>query len=393
VSLLAGADVRAITPPVDDPARPVFLAGFQGDRRATGVEHDLMVRTLAVGREDERPFVLSVVDLVGLLRADTLAIREAAASAGADVVVAATHTHSGPDTIGLWGPDEGTRGVDEERLATIRAVTASSVLVAVLSLRPASLRLATTRVAGVIRNTRDPEIVDDQVGVLALDGHDGEPIVTLVNVGVHPEVLDGDSTLLSPDMAGACVRAIEAARGGVGVWGSGDLGGMQSPSEGPRTVDEMHAKGGRVAAAALDALADAEAIHDPGVRSRSREVALPLWNPRYRAGLRSGLLRGDLRGDGSLVTEVGLLELGPARAAMWPGEVLPALGLESKRRLATPWPFLIGLANDELGYILPDEAFVEPSDWDDPGDRYEESMSVGPRTGSLLLEALDPLLG
>ena len=102
---------------------------------------------------------------------------------------------------------------------------------------------------------------------------------------------------------------------------------------------------------------------------------------------------GDLRGDGTIVTDVGVLDLGGARAACWPGEVPPALGLESKRHLATDVPLLIGLANDEIGYILPRGVFVEPADWDDPDPHYEESMSVGPETGPLLLEALDALIG
>ena len=105
------------------------------------------------------------------------------------------------------------------------------------------------------------------------------------------------------------------------------------------------------------------------------------------------LLHGDLHEDGTLTTDVGVLDLGAARAACWPGEVLPALGLRSKARLDTPVPLLFGLANDELGYILPDEDFVEPTDWDDPGRQYEESMSVGPDAGSRLLSALDALNG
>ena len=60
--------------------------------------------------------------------------------------------------------------------------------------------------------------------------------------------------------------------------------------------------------------------------------------------------------------------------------------------LATPVPLLIGLANDELGYILPQEDFEAPSDLADPGDRYEESMSVGPETGPSVFAALEQLI-
>jgi hypothetical protein len=387
----AGADARPLLSTPRAGAGPAYLAGFQGDRRATGVHRPLEVRTLAVAEEEGRPFVLSVVDLIGLVREDTLTIRAVAADLRSDVVVAATHTHSGPDTIGLWGPDETTRGVDEGFREAVRGTVAAGIDAAVHALEPATVRAGVGEVDGVIRNTRDPEIVDRQVGVVAFDRPGGAPIATLVNVGVHPEVLDGSSTLVSPDLAGACRDDIDARRGGVTVWASGDLGGMQSPEEGPRTPDEVGRKGTVLADAALAALEGTASA--PGrLRVATREVTLPLWNPRFRAGIGAGLLRGELGPDGDLVTEVAVVDLGVARAACWPGEVLPRLGLTSKARLDVAVPLLIGLANDELGYILPDEDFIAPEDWDDPDPHYEESMSVGPETGSRLLAAIDGLL-
>ena len=53
---------------------------------------------------------------------------------------------------------------------------------------------------------------------------------------------------------------------------------------------------------------------------------------------------------------------------------------------------IIGLANDELGYILPAEDFSEPADWQEPGEAYEESMSVGVGIGPKLTEILEELL-
>jgi hypothetical protein len=41
----------------------------------------------------------------------------------------------------------------------------------------------------------------------------------------------------------------------------------------------------------------------------------------------------------------------------------------------------LGLANDELGYILPDEEYVWPIR--SIGNHYEETMSAGPAAGTL----------
>ena len=66
-ALYAGAAVRRITPDLD--AGAVYLAGFQADRPATGVNDYLHVRAMALrpGESgDTSPFLLAVCDLIGL---------------------------------------------------------------------------------------------------------------------------------------------------------------------------------------------------------------------------------------------------------------------------------------------------------------------------------------
>src|ERR1044071_7067022 len=109
-SFLAGSASRVITPTPGE--QPIFLAGFQHDRRALAVHSELYARALAL-RLDDLAFVLVVCDLIGLGRPDVDDIRAALAARDiqAELVVACTHTHSGPDTIGLWGPEPTTSGV------------------------------------------------------------------------------------------------------------------------------------------------------------------------------------------------------------------------------------------------------------------------------------------
>ena len=63
-----------------------------------------------------------------------------------------------------------------------------------------------------------------------------------------------------------------------------------------------------------------------------------------------------------------------------------------KAALPGPGRVLIGLADDELGYILPDDEFVTLADYMHPGAQYEESMSPGPNTGSLVLAVAKGLI-
>ena len=106
---------RAITPTVG--AKPVYLAGFDNDRKATGVHDDLWARAVAVGDGRQKIAIVSV-DLIGFFHADVLKARERLQQKvpGAALIVASTHDHEGPDTMGLWGSGRFSSGVDREYL-------------------------------------------------------------------------------------------------------------------------------------------------------------------------------------------------------------------------------------------------------------------------------------
>ena len=67
----------------------------------------------------------------------------------------------------------------------------------------------------------------------------------------------------------------------------------------------------------------------------------------------------------------------------FPGEPLPKVGLKAKKMLDGPFKFVIGLGNDEIGYIIDSE------DWT-PG-KYEESMSLGSKTADLILSNINEI--
>jgi hypothetical protein len=53
---------------------------------------------------------------------------------------------------------------------------------------------------------------------------------------------------------------------------------------------------------------------------------------------------------------------------------------------------VIGLAKDELGYILPEEDFYYPLNPLRPGNHYEETNSVGKAIGPAVIAAVEELL-
>src|SRR5690606_33461019 len=97
-------------------------------------------------------------------------IRAAAEDAGlglSALTVTSTHNHEGPDTMGLWGPDETTSGVDENYLDFVNGEVVACLAEAVDALAPAELRFATGSTVGASLPP-NPDLV--------ADGHVLEPL-------------------------------------------------------------------------------------------------------------------------------------------------------------------------------------------------------------------------
>ena len=386
--LRVGADARSITPEVG--GETVFIAGYDPDRPATGVHDELLVRSVAFAWGAEEAVVLSVCDLIGLTRVPGPKGRR---------VVACTHTHHGPDGLGFWGrPFEGVSGIDAAYLGRVRAAVAASADAAVAAMEPVALRVGSVAVPGLVANFRDPGVVDDELSVLRALRADGSVVVTLCDFPCHPEVVDKENTQLTADYAGHLCRAVEARAGGVAVFAAGALGGMLAPSTEERTHAEAARYGEVLAAAAEQALLSGVDVDgtEATVSFARAEVDLVLENPIYDLGMQMGLVpAAQRREDGSVVTEVSCFRVGPVMVACVPGELLPRLGLRLKdamRALGATVPVVVGLADDELGYLLPAEDFTFPADYLDPGSQYEESFSVGPTGGPRVVAALEALL-
>src|SRR5262249_41410515 len=110
-ALLAGFGETDITPKVGGD-KPVYLAGFGHNRKATGVHDPLKARAVVL-KHDERKIALVSIDVVGFFHPSVRRVREQLAGF-TYVLVSSTHNHEGPDTLGLWGPNAFTSGIDKD---------------------------------------------------------------------------------------------------------------------------------------------------------------------------------------------------------------------------------------------------------------------------------------
>ena len=457
--LHAGAAKSVITPKVE--GSKVYLAGFGNNRLATGVHDDLYVRCLALSTGG-KTLVLCSADLIGLFNDDVLKIRalvKERASRVTHVIVASTHDHEGPDTLGLWGATPFESGIDEKYMDWLDERIAACAVESVGALEDAQMTLARDDhplLAQLQDDSRPPYVKDPHLYVMRLVSAGGKPIATLINWSDHPETLGGQNTEITADYPHWLCRTLEERRGGTAIFFDGSIGGListlgdqvalQDPETGEIAKDHTWRKaelfGNLIGELAVRALASGEPAAVDSLVIRKAAVFVPLENDRFRVANAAGIFKGrkllftngkldtsvsekEFPGSGTLkystgqemqteVDYVQLLAQGRvvAEIATVPGEIYPELtngGITRyagadfpdapfeptlRERMKSRYPFVFGLGNDEIGYILPKAEWDNKPPWlkDSPKRWYGEINSTGPEAAGVVTRALVGLM-
>jgi hypothetical protein len=262
----------------------------------------------------------------------------------------------------------------------------------------------------------------------------------LVQWNCHPENLGSQNTLITADFPEATVRTLEARHKAPVVYVTGAIGGLMSAAEDVLTKPDgtfyeegefafADAYGVAVADLTERAIAGASPITLTPFAVASVPVWLPLENPLYRLARAAGVLdrpgdrwtgdpympgapmgRRNILGPLAVGTEVACLRLGALHVAAIPGELYPELVAGQVVDPADPdadfpdapiepsvldtlpdGPVLIlGLANDEVGYIIPRRQWDRepPFAYGLDTPQYGEVNSIGPQAAPILLHAL-----
>jgi hypothetical protein len=380
-----------ITPSLE---RAVYLAGFASNKPATRVESPLWARCLLIEAHD-KVVAWVMVDVIGLDRGVSQEIQAQlrAQIPNVDLLLATTHTHFGPDTIGLWGPSETERGVDPLYYEALKTSIHDVVVAAHKNpALPCHFRSASVTVKGVAKNYRDEHITDEEATCLQFVSEGGESVATWVIYPCHPEAVTYDWTDITSDYGHGLRETLEQNTGGMAFFSVGALGGMMSPTPTDQTHEQTYQMGATIANAALNALADAPLQAQPTMDLARHEVRFLLENPQYVMASQLGLVPDRRDEHGHLTTELNVFRLGDTALVTMPGELFPRMGLEAKALLRSQGARVagvVGLVNDELGYLLHPDDFVFPEDYSNPGKQYEESMSPGPKAIPALWEKLE----
>jgi hypothetical protein len=438
VDVEAGFAAVEITPEVGG-QQPVFMAGYGMNRKATGVHDAIMARTVVLASGGKKIALVSA-DLVGLQYPTVQAIRKKLPQIDY-VLVCSTHNHEGPDVIGIWGRGPLQRGVDDDYLERITDKIAASIKVAAAQLAPVVASYGMADDDTLLADLRLPNAKDGVLRAVQLAGRGtGKPAGLIVQWNCHPESLGSKNTLLSADFPAATVAALEKKYGCPVVYVSGAVGGLMSLPSG-RIFDDKHRVlgegsyefarryGEEVAALATKALDAAQPLTLAPIMVSTRTISVPVHNALYRAARAIGVLKreghvwtGDFQSFGepmkadrggtesAVASEVAYVRLGELHLACVPGELYPELvygkfqdpvetgadfpdaPLEPAIAKLMPGPkwLLIGLANDELGYIIPKRQWDKqpPYAYGVDGGQYGEINSCGPEVAPIIMEAL-----
>ena len=382
-----GAAYRVITP---DPLLPVS-GGLGTPESVTQKQGDLFVRAMELEKGTTRVAIVGIDNLgwpaiLGDKSRDLIK-----GISPENVLIGVTHTHSAPDAYGF--PNEkGEVLTDFEYLNWCVQQIADAVNEAVEKLEPAVLKIAVGEAKGKIAyNYYAPRLYDPRCGVIQALGtsgdNEGKVISTLVNYAIHPEVIGPGRGILSPDICGPLYDRIEEKAGGIAIFMNSAQGGMVTAdnrrpnNEEANDYEECTRIGELLADQALSIVEDAEIQKDPNLFCVSKTIELPIDSELMRMIFDNSPMKTNLSNGYNINTSVNLLNIGTAQVLTIPGEALPNIGYYLKRNMHTKSPFLFGLTNDALGYIISKEDY-------NSFERYEYicKTSLGEMTGEIFIQ-------
>ncbi|HTD66166.1 MAG TPA: hypothetical protein VK846_06500 [Candidatus Limnocylindria bacterium] len=433
-----------INPDLSDTNHPIWLAGFNQHRAATGIHDDLWAIACVVDDGHTRLGIVAI-DAIGLFHDDVISVRrKVAPKSQLDyTIVCSTHNHSTPDLLGLWGPNYFQTGVDATYRARVISATAQALDEAAVALQPARVAFheIPTEPDGLVADTREPAVFDPNIRVMHFTSPaNGATIGSLVGWANHPETVWSKNTEITADFPGYLREVLEngvyegdlmlrSGVGGIHLYVNGAIGGLMSTTPKVTVRDpfldqdytepshrKARALGRAIAARVLPKLemTNAPVSENAPLSIRARTIELPLDNNGFLAAPVVGLLdRGHVRWK-HIRSEVALITLGQASIACIPGEIYPEIvngGIETpegadyqtnvvevppiREFMPGKIKFIFGLANDEIGYIIPRSQYDRKKPYLNGAKRapYGEINSVGPDAAATVHAALLELSG
>ena len=421
-----------ITPPKGMP-----MGGNYYVRLNEGVHDDLYAKAIVLEKDGVKAGMVAL-DLVNIPRPIVESAREAISKVstvnGAQVMISATHSHTGPEMGGrLRGVDAQTEKLARDYYASVPAMIAQSVKLAEADLQPARVRAALAREYEVsfIRRfymkdgsvgwnpgrlnpnvVRPTGTIDPDLPVILFEAPTGAPLAVYLNFACHLDTTGG--LLYSADYANTLAQDLGAAKGPgmltiFTIGAAGNINHIDVNNPAPARGESQAARIGTILAGdALKAMRHLTEVAAGPLQVSSEMVKLPLASyddadvPRARQilaayGKRNAspfleqvkafkVLELEERHGAPMEVEVQVITLGDQLAWVGlPGEIFVEHGKAIKAASPFPLTIIAELANASISYVPDRKAY--------PQGAYEVvSARVGPGAGEMMVDAAVRLL-
>lgn len=403
--LKAGAAQLDITPGLG-----AHLLGYFTDRQATDILDPLHAKAIAL-TDGDTTLGFVICDLIvvpgEVVGAAKALITERTGVPPENVLIAGTHTHTGPSIIGALGtPEEAGYG------EWVAPRIADAFCMALERLEPAQVAHGAGACRGEVHNRRwhmkdgsvqmnpghlNPEAVrpagptDPQLGLLVLRSPQGRPLAALGNLALHYVGISGPNhNVICADYFAAFGRALNRIAGAtfVAPMANGTFGDVNNLDftrpgrQSPHATHQIERVGNVVAAEAWrvwSSLREEDFRDEVALGGRLTEVRFPArcptsqelaearklyesgenWDDMEWAYARELVLLADMPTEWMI--PIHTLRIGDLGIVGLPGEVFTEIGLDIKARSPFAQTMNIGIANDIVGYVATDQALEEGS--------------------------------
>ena len=425
----AGFGKCEIHPPKNIHKKKYYIAGYNENNPATGLLDVQTAHALWLDDNSGRGGILMIsVDCVGLLNADVnnirFALRDFSKRTGCrSINICSTHDHAGIDTMGIWGPLPKT-GLDIEFMQTLYKAVIKASETAFANRKNADIFYGKAEVPDMQEDIRLPIVYSRTLHRFRIVPRDGSREIWMLNFASHSESLSGENSLISADFPCYLRREISEKANADTIYFVGAIGGMISMEVHGKNMGEKirdtQALGVKLASYAMS-ISNDEKI-PTGVNVRRKEIFFDCENTVLMlAGLASILDVNKIKAENTTLgyavkSELSLITLGDKNLLLLPCELFPELAyggyLDSENSAeglppeVNPQPLcsiigdentiIFGLANDEVGYVIPPNDFMLNEDTpylDRAFDRfgrkhYEETNSLGRNTAWKIAQEL-----
>ncbi len=421
----AGVAKVNITPPVG-----AELSGYVGRQQPSVGIHDELYASALVLDDGRQRVAIVACDLLGLTKGSVGTVRGLISQnteiPGANVMVCCTHTHSGPASLRLRNCGK----IDKTWMSVLYQQLAGAVIWAEKNLKESRAGFGQGTVAvGMNRRAASSQnkdaIVDSTLGVLKIEDLNENPIAALLNYPCHGVVLSHENRLVSADFPGAAVRFVDRNLPGkpITLYTNGACGDINPYLRG-NSFEPVERIGTILGAEAVKVIASTETTHSLDLAVASRNVELPLqrmakeqvetqfqhYSHQYYSEGRDwpyinrkiyeamehwaqetiGLLESGTLPD-TVSTEVQVIRIGELYIVAIPGEAFCQIGLAIKEHSPNR-TFVIGYANDVVGYIPTEEAFEKGGYEVEEAYKYYSNLMLAPESAQILVETATNLM-